>query len=193
MRAIFFVSGFAALVYQVVWQRSLFALFGIHTASVTIIVSSFMLGLGLGSLAGGALTRTRVPPLLAFGLAELGIAAFGVASLRIFLRVGEATAAWPATGVAAVTFLLLLVPTMLMGATLPLLTAHAVRIDRNVGLAVGGLYAVNTLGSAVAALAAGFVFLAALGQAGTVRLAAAANLAVGAGAVLLALRPGRRP
>ena len=53
---VFFVSGFAALVYQVVWQRALFAIYGVNIESVTIVVSAFMLGLGLGSFAGGKLS-----------------------------------------------------------------------------------------------------------------------------------------
>lgn len=191
IRAVYFSSGFAALVYQIVWQRSLFALFGINTESVTIVVTAFMLGLGLGSLAGGALTRTRVPSLLAFGLVELGVGAFGAGSLRLFRAVGEATILWPAPAVAAVTCALLLVPTVLMGATLPLLTDHVVRRHGNVGRAVGALYFANTLGSAAAAAATAIVLLAFLGQQGSVFVAVVLNVAVGAGALTLALTGAR--
>ncbi len=55
--AVFFVSGFPALIYQIVWQRALFVIYGLDAVSVTIVVTAFMLGLGLGSLAGGALSR----------------------------------------------------------------------------------------------------------------------------------------
>jgi predicted membrane-bound spermidine synthase len=190
LHAVFFASGFAALVYQVVWQRSLFAIYGINTESVTVVVTAFMLGLGLGSLGGGVLSRTRLAPLAAFGAAELGIAAFGVLSLGVFHRVGEATVAWPAPAVALATFLLLLLPTLLMGATLPLLTSHLVRVSSNVGKSVASLYFVNTLGSAAAAVLTAAVLLGALGQSGSVRLAAALNLAVGAGALALHARGG---
>jgi predicted membrane-bound spermidine synthase len=189
LRIVFFASGFAALLYQVVWQRALFALFGIQVESVTVIVTAFLLGLGLGSLVGGAVSRTRLAPLIAFGAAELGIGAFGLVSLGLFRRVGEATLAWPPTAVALATFLLSLVPTLLMGATLPLLTAHLVRHDASVGQAVGSLYFVNTLGSAAAAATTAFFLLGALGQAGSVRLAAGLNVLVGAGALALAARP----
>src|SRR6201989_3637133 len=54
---LFFFSGFPALIYQLTWQRSLFRIFGVNTESVTIVVTAFMLGLGLGSLAGGWITR----------------------------------------------------------------------------------------------------------------------------------------
>lgn len=82
---LFFLSGFPALLYQIVWQRALFAIYGVNIESVTIVVSAFMLGLGVGSLAGGWLSQRPGAPLIAiFGATELGIAAFGVLSLRIF-------------------------------------------------------------------------------------------------------------
>lgn len=155
----FFISGFAALVYQVVWQRALFTIFGINTESVTVIVTVFLLGLGVGSIAGGALSKQPARPLLLFSLAELGIAAFGVVSLDLFARIGAVSVAMSTLAVDFVTFALLLVPTLLMGMTLPLLVAHLVRISGNVGQSVGMLYFVNTAGSGLAALAA-FVYLA---------------------------------
>src|ERR1044071_2068130 len=82
---LFFVSGFPALLYQIVWQRTLFAIYGVNIESVTVVVSAFMLGLGLGSLAGGRISRSpSAPLLLMFGGIELAIAAFGLGSLRIF-------------------------------------------------------------------------------------------------------------
>jgi spermidine synthase len=174
--AIFVVSGFSALLYQVVWQRALFAIFGINVESVTVIVTAFMLGLGLGSLAGGALsTDPRRPAVLLFALAELGVGAFGVVSLSLFRWVGSFTLDLSPLPTAAVAFGLVLIPTTLMGATLPLLVAHRVRASGNVGRSVGALYFVNTLGSALASLAAAFYVLGALGQARTVGLAAALN------------------
>src|SRR6516225_5845089 len=75
---LFFLSGFPALLYQIVWQRALFTAYGVNTESVTIIVTVFMLGLGLGSLACGRLsTHPKVSPLLAFGLIEFSIGIFG--------------------------------------------------------------------------------------------------------------------
>src|SRR5712675_523001 len=58
----FFVSGFPALLYQIVWQRALFTLYGVNIESVTMVVTAFMLGLGLGSLAGGRLSERRGMP-----------------------------------------------------------------------------------------------------------------------------------
>lgn len=81
---LFFFSGFPALIYQLSWQRALFRIFGVNIESVTIVVTAFMLGLGLGSLAGGFLSKRRDIPLLPLLAAiEFATAAFGVVSLRI--------------------------------------------------------------------------------------------------------------
>jgi predicted membrane-bound spermidine synthase len=185
--AVFFLSGFSALVYQVAWQRSLFALFGINAETVTLVVTVFMVGLGIGSLAGGALSRRAVPPLVLFAAAEAGIGLFGLISLPLFREVGAATLTWPPAALAGVVFGLLLLPTVLMGATLPLLTTHLVRRWSNVGRSLATLYAVNTLGSAAAALVTAFFLLGALGLTGAVWLASAGNLVAAAAAAALAL------
>lgn len=186
---VFLASGFAALLYQVVWQRSLFAIYGINIQSVTVVVTAFMLGLGFGSLAGGAVSKNPArPALLLFGLVELGTCAFGLVSLSLFHWVGRFTLDLPPVATAVVTLLLVLVPTMCMGATLPLLVAHMVRKNGNVGRSVGQLYFVNTLGSALASFASVLVIMGPLGEANTVRAAAAINAVVGLGAVALHLR-----
>src|SRR5580658_6079569 len=93
---LFFFSGFPALIYQLSWQRALFRIFGVNIESVTIVVTAFMLGLGLGSLAGGLLSRRRDIPLLPLLAAiEFATAAFGVVSLRIFDGVGALVVGLP--------------------------------------------------------------------------------------------------
>lgn len=144
---VFLVSGFAALLYQIVWQRALFVIFGINVEAVTIVVTAFMLGLALGSLVGGAISKDpKRPALLMFGFVEIGIGAFGVVSIPLFHAAGALTLGASPFVTAIVTFLLTLCPTMLMGGTLPLLVAHTVRTSGNVGKSVGLLYYVNTLG-----------------------------------------------
>jgi predicted membrane-bound spermidine synthase len=185
----FFASGFAALVYQVVWQRALYAIFGINIESVTVVVTAFLTGLGIGSIVGGALSRSpRRSALLLFSALELSIAAFGFLSLALFRWVGALTLALGDGARSAIMFAVVLLPTLLMGATLPLLVAHAVRRTPNVGGAVGMLYFVNTAGSAVAAIASVLVLMPRLGEHGSVAVAALANLAVGGGLLLHARR-----
>src|ERR1700752_2957037 len=82
---LFFFSGFPALIYQLTWQRALFRIFGVNIESVTIVVTAFMLGLGLGSLAGGWFSKRRGVALLPLLAAiELATGAFGLFSLAIF-------------------------------------------------------------------------------------------------------------
>src|SRR5689334_22336891 len=143
---LFFFSGFPALIYQLTWQRSLFRVFGVNTESVIIVVAAFMLGLGIGSISGGWITRRyKIDALLLLGVIELSTAAFGVASLAIFESVGRLTLAWSLPIIALVNLLLVLIPTLLMGATLPILVSHLVRMSGQTGSAVGTLYYANTM------------------------------------------------
>jgi len=182
---LFFCSGFPALIYQIIWQRALFAIYGVNVQSVAVVVSAFMLGLGIGSLAGGRLSA-RFPRhgIVIFGICELGIAAFGLVSLRLFHWAAQYTAGSGLASTILFSFLLLIVPTMLMGATLPLLVEQLVRNSRSVGYSVATLYFVNTLGSAVACYVCAEVLLRNLGQSGSVTMAACINTVVGATAFL---------
>src|SRR3984893_12601666 len=151
--ALFFFSGFPALIYQLTWQRELFRIFGVNSESVTIVVTAFMLGLGLGSLAGGWVSKRRgiaLLPLLA--AIEITTASFGIVSLSVFEQVGALVVNWPMPAMAAVNLLLVIVPTLLMGATLPILVSHLAQRSGQVGNAVGLLYYVNTLGAGAACI-----------------------------------------
>src|SRR5215472_7070284 len=131
---VFFGSGFAALVYQIIWQRALFTIFGINMEAVTVVVTGFLLGLGLGSLSGGWLSRTSTIPLLVlFGLIEIAIGAFGAISLHVFQWIGARTLHLPGIAATAAVLVLVIIPTLFMGATLPILTQYVVQRTRNVG------------------------------------------------------------
>jgi len=184
---VFFVSGFSAILYQLVWQRSLFTIYGTSSESVTMVVTAFMLGLGLGSLAGGALSQSAswlLPAL--FAAAELAIGAFGLGSLELFHRVASITSGTSGLGVGLAALALLLAPTVCMGATLPVLVAYRIGGTRNVGDSVGMLYFANTFGSAAGCVAAAHFIFGRLGQTGAVQLAAGAN-ALAAACVLASL------
>ncbi len=191
--AIFFLSGFAALIYQVVWQRVLFVALGVDIQSVTLIVSIFMLGLGLGSLLGGHLSvrfRGRLPQV--FMAAELGVALFGVASVTLIGRGSELVQGRGLVAMGVAVFALLLVPTMLMGMTLPVLVAYVDRRLNNVGRSVGLLYFVNTLGSALASAFTVDVTFAFTGLRQATWMAAAINAAAAALVLMYARAAGDR-
>jgi spermidine synthase len=181
---LFFLSGFPALIYQIVWQRTLFIIYGVNVESVTVVVTAFLLGLGLGSLVGGRVSRSGLPLVLLFAAVELCTALYGVFSLHLFHKAAQFTAGTSTllTGVCA--FALVVTPTILMGSTLPILLAYLVRALPNMGRAAGMLYFVNTLGSATACFVAGQFTMRLLGMSGSVRLAASINAAVGFSALV---------
>jgi spermidine synthase len=149
---IFFVSGLSSLIYQVVWQRLLTLHYGVGSISITLIVSVYMLGLGLGALVGGWLSERLRSGLLAYCAIEILIGIFGVASLPYLELVGRATAGSDYFLSFLAMFSFLLLPTLLMGATLPVLVKAFNRIARNFLRSVSLLYFINTLGAAIGAL-----------------------------------------
>jgi len=186
---LFLGSGMPALIYQIVWQRVLFSIYGVNSQSVVVVVTAFMVGLGIGSLAGGRLSA-RFPRLavLIFGIAELGVAAFGLSSLRIFQWAAAHTAGANLPFVIVFSLLLLLFPTVPMGATLPLLVEHLVLHTNRVGPSVSTLYFANTFGSAIACYFCATFLLRDFGQSGSVSIAACLNGVVGGAAYLYARR-----
>ena len=192
LSGLFLLSGMPALIYQVVWQRALFSIYGVNSESVAVVVSAFMLGLGLGSLTGGWLSaRFPKQSILMFGMAELGIALFGLSSLHIFRWAAAYTSGANLPSVVVFSLALLLIPTMLMGATLPILVEHLVRRSGHVGASVSRLYFVNTLGSAIACYLCARFLLHEFGQSGSVSIAASLNMVVGATAYLYGRRYGK--
>lgn len=188
---LFFLSGCAALVYQLIWQRVLTFFTGADLYSVTLIVAAFMAGLGLGSLAGGVLAdrlslRARF---VAFALAELGVAAFALGSLPLYygvlyVRLGERDL--PSLLVGVLLFLTLLVPTFLMGLSLPLLAGTIGPTGKRPEDWVGQLYGLNTLGAALGSLVAVWWLIRSWGFEGSVHAAAVLNLVCGLVALVLA-------
>jgi spermidine synthase len=190
--AIFFLSGFAALLYQVVWQRMLALFSGSDIYSSTLIVAAFMAGLGVGHLAGGHLADrfSRRRTLLLFAASELAIALFSVLSPALyhdFLYQRLGALGFPQAAVAGVLFASLLWPTFFMGLSLPLLArASTEHVDR-AALSVGALYGVNTLGAALGALAATWWLLPQFGMVGALLVGAVLNVVCAVGVIPLAL------
>lgn len=83
LTGVFFISGFSALIYQVCWQRLLFTGFGVDLTSITVIISVFMAGLGIGAFFGGRIAdKFPKKMIIIFCLIELGIGFFGLFSYR---------------------------------------------------------------------------------------------------------------
>lgn len=196
---LFFLSGAAGLVYQVLWMRHLGLFLGSDMYGVSMILGTFMGGLALGSLAGGAVGERTRRPLMLYGVAELGIGAFALVFgtlLRVFEPVlgsmYPADASAPSFPYQLVRIVLasgsLLVPTTLMGATLPLILRHFVRSRSVVGERAAFFYAANTLGALTGTLIAGFLLLPYLGMSRSTALIAALNLLIGITCIVLGAR-----
>ena len=187
---IFFLSGFAGLIYQVIWQRLLVVFSGADVYSATVVVVAFMLGLGCGSLAGGYLAdrTSRAISLILFSGAELGIGLFGLQSnvilyTGLYEHLGHYGANPPV--MASLLVATLLVPTFLMGMSLPLLgRALTLSIDRAAGT-LGWLYGCNTLGAAFGALCTIWWFVPRHGLEGALQIAARFNFVCAAAAIPL--------
>ena len=184
---LFVCSGACGLTYQVLWLRLLSLVFGVTVHAASTVLAAFMAGLALGSLLAERLAR-RGHPLRVFAALEAGIA---VAALATPALLGAAASLYrPLSTIAGdslwiltagrfvASFAVLLVPTVLMGATLPVLSrADLVRAS---GARLGTLYAVNTTGALAGALATGYVLIGGIGIQRTFLLAAALNVAVAA-------------
>ena len=183
--ALFLLSGAAGLIYQIVWHRLLEIYFGVTMTAITLIVAAYMAGLGLGSLLGGRIAHRLQRVVLIYGIVEIGIAVFGYFSPELIHWIGQRTAGSPYPLVFLLSFALLLIPTALMGMTLPLLTQSFVNRVEISGQVIGLLYGINTLGAGLGALAAGYFLVGWLGFDGTTQVAVALNILVGIGAVFL--------
>ena len=197
--ALFFVSGATGLVYEVVWSRQLQLVFGVSAFAIATVVAAYMAGLALGSALFGRLAD-RSPVRRAariYGLLELGIGLFALGSLPLLGRIGPWLALWlgPEPSLAlrttvalATSLLLLLVPTVLMGGTLPLLSKCLAARSGSAGQGFSRAYAANTAGAVAGTLLAGFVLPYTLGYTNSLVLAGMANLALGVLALVLSRR-----
>lgn len=187
-----FLTGAAALVYEVAWQRYLSRLFGSDTSATAVILAVFLGGLSLGYHLCGRLSVRLRRPVAACALLEAAIGLWGLAFPRLFGLVDALSANWsfapplllPLQGLSC-SALLLLVPTACMGGSVPLLTRGLSPDLASATSVHARIYAVNTAGAVLGTLAAGFWLVPGLGLPATVRLAAGVNLAAALGLFLL--------
>jgi spermidine synthase len=181
--SIYFFSGFAALVYQVIWQRWLAFFTGISSVNISLIVSAFMAGLGIGYLVGGYLSDRLKPGkhILYFFAAELGIGVFALFSKILFydwMFVANSSFQLGSIYLYVTLFLLLLIPTFLMGVSLPLLSKAFKNIG-NQGNFISLLYFTNTLGAAIGTMVTSFYLIPKMGFENAIYVAAALNFFCG--------------
>jgi len=196
---LFFLSGATGLIYELLWVRVLYQSFGSTIQSVTTVVAAYMGGLGLGAWALGRVADRAQKPAVLYGKLEIAIGVFGIISPLVLglahwiyigtagaLALGSAASVALRFGLAA---LVLLIPTTLMGGTLPVLTRALMGEDR--GLlkpSLGRLYGLNTLGAMAGTALAGFFLIEFVGVRASLWATAALNLAIG----FAAIRFGRR-
>jgi spermidine synthase len=188
---LFLFSGATSLVYEVIWLRQLILIFGSTQFATSTVLSTFMGGLALGAIVAGRwLGSSRIRPLKIYGLLEIGIGLYALAVPFLFASLTPIYRALWAAG-ASESFMLLslakfagiacvlLPPTILMGASLPVLAREVADDPRRIGGKVGLLYAINTFGAVAGTFIAGFVAIPGIGSQLTLWVTAAANLTIG--------------
>jgi len=187
---LFYLSGIAGLIYQVLWLRRLSLVFGVTVYAASTVLAAFMAGLALGSALSGRVLRRGLSPFRAFAFAEMLIGVTGLLS-PILLDAAHAfygalhQLAPESLGVLTVarlvsSFAILAIPTTMMGITLPLLTAAVSEQRGGAATNVSLLYSLNTLGAMTGTLLAGYYLIPDIGIGNSFLLAAAINVAVGA-------------
>jgi predicted membrane-bound spermidine synthase len=198
LTVVFFFSGMAALLYQVVFAKGLALTFGSTSHASTIVLATYMAGLAMGSWSGGKLASRMTRPVVGYALAELGIAAVcAVAPITLHwarsIYVGIAAGANPSepwlVGLQlALGAIVLVPPTWLMGLTLPLLTRQFLDERNTLGRSAGLLYTANTAGAAAGACITGYLVLPALGVNRSLLAAVITNVLVALFALFAATR-----
>ena len=181
---IYFLSGFTALLYQVVWQRMLGLFSGSDVRSVTIVVASYLLGLGVGGWLGGWVSDrlSSRQAVQIYSCCNFGIAIFAVCSRFLFydlLFLQGKSLAQSTTVMLAIVFVSLLIPTTLMGVSLPLVSKATSRHAAGAAARIGLLYGLNTLGSGLGTLVSGWYIIGTFGYEKTVYLGAVLSALVG--------------
>jgi spermidine synthase len=193
----FLLSGATGLIYEVLWARMLGLVFGVTTLAISAVLAAFMCGLALGSALAARFAPRINRAVRVYALIEIVIGVYALAVPLLFRWVDRVYAgAWQNShpgfyGSALSRFMLasvvLVIPTTLMGATLPVL-ARAVTTSHRRTISVTSLYTFNLVGAIGGTIAAGFFLLPTLGVSLTIWIAASINLFIGLGALLLDAR-----
>ncbi|MGD8447100.1 MAG: fused MFS/spermidine synthase, partial [Desulfobacterales bacterium] len=190
------ISGSCGLVYEILWMKMLTLVIGNTVFSITTVLTAFMGGLALGSFLAGRFIDKMKDPLRIYGILEGGIGVYAlllpliIASTEPLFRFVYQSINPSFYAFSLLRFfvcaIILLVPTTLMGATLPVLGKYFVDKSSDLGWNVGLLYGLNTFGAVLGSFSAGFILIPILGISWTNYLAALLNLLIFAGMLKLA-------
>ncbi len=185
----FFATGVTGLAYELVWTRMLLLAFGSTQFAVTTVLTSFMAGLALGSLIFGRIIDRYKRPLFAYGLVEIGVGIYSLATPFIFYLIKNFYLQYMAasdihySSFSLIQFILasagIIVPTTLMGGTLPMLARYFTESKEEIGFRTGMLYSVNTIGAVLGCATVGLFSLYTIGVNGTVYIAGIADMVIG--------------
>lgn len=194
----FFLSGATSLGYEIIWLRHLQVIFGSSTLAVSTVVASFMAGLSLGAFYVGRFIHRTDNLLSLYGRLEMGIGLYGVISLFLLNFSDEVFHLYAGLWVDIRFFfhfiriihalVILIFPTVLMGATLPVLTRWFTSRSDAAGKPLAVLYGINTLGAAFGTFITGFFMIPWYGTYRNLVALAGVNLLIGLGAVVLQRR-----
>ena len=186
---IFGLSGMTALIYEIIWIRPLSLVFGTTTYAISIIIAAFLSGLALGSWIAGRYSDKIKNPLRFYGFLEIGIGLYGLMIIGLFSILPEIylnmyKGTFPEVSIFfvlqfALAFIIILVPTTLMGATLPMIMKSHSRNFNNIGRDLGRIYSVNNIGAVLGTIAAGFILMPLLGIQTSIMITAILNIALG--------------
>ncbi len=189
------LSGAAGLAYQVLWVRQLSFVLGGSSLAISTIIATFFAGLGLGGYLGGKIADKVERPLVAYAIAEVGIAVTALAtpflltaSGSVYLGLYQLLGGDPALVLVSrilATALLLLIPTTLMGASLPFISRYYIRSLDRLGRGLGLLYGMNTLGGVLGCAFVGYYAILEFGVRTSFFYAVGANLVAALGAFLI--------
>ena len=192
---LFAFSGSSGLVYQVVWVRKLQYTFGVTAFAVASVLAAFFFGLALGSAWGGRISDRLRSPLLAYGIVEIviGMSALLITPFLDRLDLALRTVSTVFDGnfwtLQAARFLItlsvLLIPTTLLGVTVPLMSRGLVSTVSNIGSRMAVLYAANTFGAVIGVIVSGFYLIERVGLNATVWVAGGVSIIVGIIAIRL--------
>lgn len=177
---LFGLSGMAALVYEIVWARELVLIFGASAYAVSTVLAVFFAGLALGSIIFGRLVDRYKKPLLLYALLEVGIGIYALFTPWIFELVQALQVSFGGGLFLRLifSFAALIIPTTLIGGTLPVIIKYFNRDLLRFGSITAKLYSINTFGAVVGTILAGFFLILWLGMAGAIYFAAAINITV---------------